>query len=772
MEVRGRAVRSSGDGTTALARAQTAERWLSYCSVLVMIIGAALDETLARYSPNAADSSRVFIFGCFYLTIVARLVLAAVTQPRRRRPVLFLLGSVLLWAVGSTLLNATARPDLTRFPSPGEWFFLASYFGMAVYLVIDSARGNRTSWSTWLEAIVICGGTACLAETLLLTPLSNGLDQHGVAQLLALLYPLIDLVLAVVVVGQAVLRVGGGLRNSIMRCAGFVLFAIADISFVQNLQKGTYSFGVLDDTFWGVGFSLIVGAACRSSRSAGKVMQRRQGAFVMVTAALIATVVLAFRPTGDLAGYVIIPALLTLAAAGGRLALALREANGAAEAILLSRTDDLTMLPNRRAVLARLDEGLLSDGPLALMMLDLDGFKEVNDTLGHAAGDTVLQFAAMRMRDALPPDVLIGRLGGDEFAVVVTEDDPMRLLDLGETVLEALGQPTIVDGIELTTNGSVGITVRAGNDRVSTDILRRADVAMYQSKVTRSGALLYDADRDDFSRNKLQLAEQLRRGILEGQLTLWYQPQIEAATQQVCGLEALVRWEHPEQGLLSPAVFLPAARRAGLMLLLSEMVSKLAVADVKRWSSQGLRPRVAVNCAPPEMLSGIFLPRLFEMIRRAQLPPESIVIEITEDSFLSDPERTRTILSDIRDHGLQIAIDDYGTGFSSLSYLRDLPVQELKMDRSFISTLRTDPRNRMIVESTFHMAHALGLRMVAEGVEDAATAADLVAMGVDVLQGYHLARPMPSHEVADWMRRWAPLSDNGIGSLDADPGAA
>jgi len=425
----------------------------------------------------------------------------------------------------------------------------------------------------------------------------------------------------------------------------------------------------------------------------------------------------------------------------------------------LSRSDDLTMLPNRRATLARLDDGLVADGPLALMILDLDGFKDVNDTLGHGAGDGVLQLVARRMRDAVSPDVLVARLGGDEFAMVLDNDDPIELMELAQNVLRAIRVPLEIDGIALTTDASIGITVRLDNDRASSELLRRADVAMYHAKQARIGALLYDPLSDDFSRQKLQLSEELRRGIAERQLVLWYQPQIGAASQQVCGLEALIRWNHPTQGLIAPGNFLPAARRAGLMQLLSEEVARLAIEDLRRWRAGGMTTRVAINLAPPELMSGIFLPYLYNLLETSGVPAEALVIEVTEDSFINEPERARAVLNDIRDHDLQVSIDDYGTGFSSLSYLRDLPIQELKMDRSFIATLLEDERSRMIVSSTFQMARALGLRTVAEGIEDAATAADLIAMGVDVLQGYYLARPMPPEKVEPWLRGRKSIAD-------------
>jgi EAL domain-containing protein (putative c-di-GMP-specific phosphodiesterase class I) len=279
-------------------------------------------------------------------------------------------------------------------------------------------------------------------------------------------------------------------------------------------------------------------------------------------------------------------------------------------------------------------------------------------------------------------------------------------------------------------------------------------VAMYEAKGSRSGALFYDAARDSFSRQRLRMAEELRRGIDEGQLVVWYQPQIDARTREVVALEALVRWDHPKDGLLPPIAFLPDARRSGLMLALTDVVMRSVVADARRWADQGLDLRVSMNCAPPELLGGALLPRLFDAIERADLAPDTLTIEVTEDSFVADPEHARQILYELREHNVQAAIDDYGTGFSSLAYLRDLPVHELKMDRSFISTLLSDPRSRVIVDSTNQMAHAMGLRLVAEGVEDAEIAETLAGLGIDVLQGYHIGRPMPSVQIADWVQQW------------------
>jgi diguanylate cyclase (GGDEF)-like protein len=477
------------------------------------------------------------------------------------------------------------------------------------------------------------------------------------------------------------------------------------------------------------------------------VPQTRGLSTVVVAAGMAAAFVLAFEPEGTIRAYLLAPALATLTAAGARLVLAVRSANRAAEAMALARSDDLTSLPNRRAVVSRLDNDLGTIAPVGLMILDLNGFKDINDTLGHGAGDAVLCEVAARMRARLPSEIMIARLGGDEFAVVARTENEIELMEIAREILVAVRSQLVVDGIALSTDASIGITTRQAHDVQSTELLRRADVAMYAAKEQRTGVVVYDPDTDDFSRERLRLGDELRRAIEDKQLVLWYQPQIDANSRTVCGLEGLVRWKHPVYGLMSPAEFLPAARRAGLMQALSEEIGRLAVADLAHWRTRNVDVRIAINCAPPELMSDIFIPRLSRMLADADLSPASVVIEVTEDSFLAEPERARAVLLDVRAQGFQISIDDYGTGFSSLSYLRDLPIQELKIDRSFVAAMCTDRRSRMIVASTLQMAHALGLRTVAEGVEDAATCAELVSLGVDVLQGYYLARPVPPEQV-------------------------
>ena len=720
--------------------------------------GYAIEMSQRHAGAHAQQTTLVWTLTVFFLMQIARLALHVVVQERKRLSLSLLLVSVVLWAVGSASLNVSSLPDLTHFPAQGEVLFLLSYLAMAAFLIVDAGRNLTASADTWLHVVVISGGAVSLAGSVVLTPAADAYSIDGVALLLALLYPLIDLVLAALVIGQALLRLRDRVYQSAALLAAFLLFATADSRFVADLASHHYHFSVLNDAAWGAGFALIVGSACRPSVRAARVIPRRQGPAETLVAGAVAIAVLALHPSGGVAPYLTVPAVITLLGAGGRLALALREARGAAEALSLSRTDDLTRLPNRRALRADMEAAIMAGRPLALMLLDMDGFKDVNDTLGHSAGDNVLRLVAHRLRSELPPSMPVARLGGDEFAVLVGSSDLLHIMELAHELLVSLHEPMRVDGIEILPSASIGISM-LGADVDASELLRRADVAMYQAKHLRSGVAVYDPADDDYSKTKLQLAEGLRRALADEQFELWYQPQIESRTQELCGLEALLRWRHPIQGVLSPVEFLPAARRAGLMPAISTRVAELAVRDLVNFRRDGLDVRVAVNCAPPELLSGSFLTPLYDALVRAAVPPSAVVVEVTEDSFMAEPERARSVLHDIRAHGVQVSIDDYGTGFSSLAYLRDLPVDELKIDRTFIAALLTDSRSQMIVASTLQLAAALSMRAVAEGVEDAETAAVLADMGVDVLQGYRVSPPLAPDQVARWCAAWAASDD-------------
>ncbi|WP_407341646.1 putative bifunctional diguanylate cyclase/phosphodiesterase [Pengzhenrongella phosphoraccumulans] len=731
-------------------------RLLGIAAWVIIALGALLTFVL----PGPADGVLIrtvvaITLAVFFVVLCARLAVAAVTFPGRGLSLWFLMAGVLLWAAGAAMVSMSQTQTVVTFPAPGEALFLASYLGMAGYLLLDVPRRGIPTAAIWLEAAVVCGAAVCLAGFAVLTPLADTSPRGGLQLLLAILYPLIDLILATLVLAQATLRMRGYSRRTAALALGFLGLAVADSTFIATLSNGDYSSSLVLDAVWGLSFIALVGGAISRPTPAVARPIERQNIGALPVAGALAVIVLVLHPAGPTGVYVMAPAIVTLACAGARMMLALREAQGAAEAMRLSLTDELTGLPNRRALLAAADEALREGEPLGFMLLDLDGFKDINDSLGHAVGDEVLKSLANRMRTALDKEILVARLGGDEFALLVPGQDELRFFEIAQRVRAVLQAPLRVDSIDLSIDASVGITVREAADTSSTELLRRADIAMYEAKQSRSGVLHFDTSQDGFSRQRLRRGEDLRQAIAENQLVVWYQPQVDARTRQVVAVEALVRWRHPTEGLLSPIAFLPDARRSGLMPAVTEAVLRSVLVDARRWVDAGLSFRVAMNCAPPELIGEQFLPVLFAALDRSGLPGDSLLIEVTEDSFLSEPERAREALYDLRAHDVQVSIDDYGTGFSSLAYLRDLPVQELKMDRSFVSTVVTDERSRMIVQTTTHMAHALGLRLVAEGVEDAATATELIPLGVDAFQGYHLARPMPAAEVEAWVRGWS-----------------
>jgi diguanylate cyclase (GGDEF)-like protein len=744
---------------TAASPGRLARR-LGVASWLVVLLGTGVAFALPGPPDGTLVRTAVVItLGILFVVLLTRLLVTAASVPARRLPLLFLAAGVGLWAAGSTILSADQTVNAVTFPAPGEALFLASYLGMAAFLLLDVARRAVPTGVVWLEAAVVCGAAVCLAAFAVLTPLSGTFVRGGLPLMLAILYPLIDLVLATIVLAQLMLRQRARSMRTAGLALGFLGLAVADSSFILSQSNSAYTSSLVLDTIWACSLTAIVAGACAQPSAEMPRMTRWQNAGVLPLAGALAVVVLALRPEGTIGWYVTAPALLTLVSTGARMVVALREAQGAAEAMRLSLTDELTGLPNRRALIAAADAALKDGSPLGFMLLDLDAFKDINDSLGHAIGDEVLISLGHRLRTALGQKVVVARLGGDEFGLLVPDEDRLRLFEIAQQVRAVLKDRLRVDGIDLSMDASVGITVREVGDTSSIEILRRADIAMYEAKQSRSGVLQFDESQDGFSRKRLLRGDDLRQAIAEHQLVVWYQPQVDARTRQVVAMEALVRWRHPTEGLLSPIAFLPDARVAGLMLALTETVMAQVLADLRGWIDAGFSFRVAMNCAPPELIGGQLLPKLFRALEHSGLPADCLLVEVTEDSFLTDPERARQALYDLRAHHVQVSIDDYGTGFSSLAYLRDLPVQELKMDRSFVSTVVEDERSRMIVQTTTQMAHALGLRMIAEGVEDGETAAELMPLGVDVFQGYHLARPMPADEVGPWVTRWSSQHD-------------
>jgi diguanylate cyclase (GGDEF)-like protein len=443
-------------------------------------------------------------------------------------------------------------------------------------------------------------------------------------------------------------------------------------------------------------------------------------------------------------GAALFAALLIYNAAVGRLrrdAHALRA--HAEERAYLSEHDSLTGLPNRLLLQDRAHQLIMSRRDmLALLMIDLDEFKEINDTLGHSAGDGLLREVSRRLRHLVKQDELVARLGGDEFAIltprVANIDDAIRL---AERVVEVVSHPTHLDGLSVEVRPSVGIAIRPDHAADFETLLRFADIAMYQAKQRRTGVEVYRPGHET-DRRLIGLGGELRKAISDGQLTLRYQPKAALRDGTIGSLEALVRWEHPSRGLIPPDHFIPLAERSGLIRHLTQAVLEQACAQVEQWNSGGRVIPVAVNLSTRDVIDQQLVINLHRLLTHHNIPPGGLELEITEGVLMADPGRAQTVLGRLKALGCTIAIDDFGTGYSSLAYLRQLPLDSLKIDRTFVCTLDDQSPDEVIVRSTIDLAHNLGLAVIAEGVETQAAWTTLATLGCDYAQGYYISRPL------------------------------
>nr|WP_281373253.1 bifunctional diguanylate cyclase/phosphodiesterase [Kineococcus aurantiacus] len=419
----------------------------------------------------------------------------------------------------------------------------------------------------------------------------------------------------------------------------------------------------------------------------------------------------------------------------------------------LTRTDALTGLGNRRALHETATALLDHDGDLGLLLLDLDGFKDVNDALGHAAGDEVLVQVARVLTATLGDRGTLTRLGGDEFAVLVPDPGPDADLEvLAKRLLAALAVGGFHAGVvPLDLQGSIGIAVAGPDGRSSGELLQHADVAMYVAKRSRAGVLRYDAASDPHSAGGLELMGQLRTAMEEDQLALHYQPKVSGDGARLLGFEALVRWDHPTRGLLQPADFLPLVERTHLIHALTRWVMLTALRQAATWRAQGVHTTMAVNVSAVSLDAGL-LGVVEEALALTRWSPQDLVLEITETAIIQDPARARATVALLRERGVRVAVDDFGAGSTSLVHLRGLAVHELKIDRQFVSDLVAHPEDDVIVSSVIALAHRLGLVVVAEGVETLAAADRLSALGCDELQGFFFARPLPAAQALAWAR--------------------
>jgi len=418
--------------------------------------------------------------------------------------------------------------------------------------------------------------------------------------------------------------------------------------------------------------------------------------------------------------------------------------------------DALTDLPNRTLFHDRVHQALAAARrehvPAAVMIMDLDRFKEVNDTLGHASGDELLKQVGLRLRDSLRDSDTVSRLGGDEFGVLLPKVlDAEAAAAVARKLRTTLEEPFTLHGLALQMEASIGIALFPDHGADVQSLLQRADVAMYVAKEHPAGCEVYTRERDEYSPDRLTLLTELRRAIDRGQLTLHYQPKADLRTGAIQGVEALVRWQHPERGMIPPDEFIPPAQKTGVIGPLTMFVLDEALRQCRTWALQGMELCVAVNLSTRNLLDVHLPDTVRELLTRWEVPARLLELEITESTILADPVRAMQILSRLHEMGIQLAIDDFGTGYSSLAYLKRLPVDELKIDKSFILGMEESENDAVIVRSTIDLGRNLGLRVVAEGVESAKAWNRLASIGCDVAQGYYLSRPAPADQLTEWL---------------------
>jgi diguanylate cyclase (GGDEF)-like protein len=420
----------------------------------------------------------------------------------------------------------------------------------------------------------------------------------------------------------------------------------------------------------------------------------------------------------------------------------------------LALYDVLTGLPNRNLFAQRMADRLAVAGQhrqtVAVLLLDLDHFKDLNDTLGHRAGDLLLRVVAKRIEAQLPSGAIVARLGGDEFALML-ETDARDALEIAERIRRSLELPFEVEGHAADVSGSIGISFFPEHGDSESTLLRHADVALYVAKSAGTGTAVYAEALDAHSPARLALTAELRQAIGAGELELQFQPIIALRAGQSDGVEALVRWRHPIRGLISPLEFIPAAERSGLIKPMTDWVVENALVAARDWSSAGTPVTVAINVSMRNLRDPKFVDRMAWHIGRHGLDPSRVWLELTESMAMTDPEQTRAALERLRATGVRIAIDDFGTGHSSLAYLSRLPVDALKIDRTFVADLTKDVASGSIVKAAVEVGHALGLVVVAEGVEDEGQLLALQALGADRAQGHFIARPMAADKVQPWL---------------------
>jgi diguanylate cyclase (GGDEF)-like protein len=727
-------------------------------SVLVLVLAsAALNATPLLRGPGLQD----WLTCAVYILVSAIVALRALCIAENRAAWascaigvgLYGAGNV-LWAVWISHLKVVPTPSVCD----GFWLALYPFGFVGIVMLARGRAGGKVPAGVGLDGLVAGIGLAALGCALVLGPFIHATGAGTMAMLTEAAYPVGDLLLAALVVGLLA-RSGWRIdRTWGLLLSGFLLLTISDCLYAQTIAAGGTSPTPLTNFSYLLALTPIALAPWQAD---GPTVAPRLGRwrilYVPGAFTLTALGLLLIDHVHRLNAPAFSLACLTLLVSLVRTGLTFREVSTLNEARRQAHTDDLTALPNRRLFRQRAADAIAeaerNGSEVAALLIDLDRFKEVNDTLGHGAGDALLSLIGPRLRAALRPGDVVARLGGDEFAILIEDPDVAHgATGVCDQLLDAMREPFDVDGLSLRVTASIGIATFPSDAHDAEELISRADVAMYLAKSQGCGYAAYSADRDPNSRERLLLAGQLAEALEHGGIEVHYQPQALTDSRRIIGAEALARWRRPDGALWAPGRFVDMAEQAGLSRALTAEVLRQAVGWVRRWRAAGHDIHVAVNTTVADLLDDGFAVRVRNLLDASDVPPQALILEVTERSLLTDPVRIAANLHRLDELGIRLSLDDFGTGFSSLTHLKQLPVSELKIDRSFVSSMCSEEADAAIICAIVELAHQLGIRAVAEGVEDEATWGQLTQLGCEIVQGYALGRPEPAEALTARLR--------------------
>jgi diguanylate cyclase (GGDEF)-like protein len=731
-------------------------------AMAALAIGVIVFTVTSVFYPNGAHSVffTKFLYSALNLSAAALIAVRAY-RLRADRLAWFLIAAGMTVSATGDIVYALWVPD-GQSPSVADPEYLAFYpFVYAGLLLLMRSRLKRVPMPVRLDSLVCALAVAAVAAALRAGPLHAAATRVPATVLVGLVYPWGDLVLLALAAGMLPIL---GWRNEFrwrLLAAGLIGFAVADTAYLFETSESTYRVGTALDALWPASSLLVAMAGWARSSSGPPLPRRGLGSYTVPVACTV--VALGVAVLGHNSRLATTLAALSLIAVAARFAATFRDVSVLAESHKHAMTDELTGLPNRRSLATALtaQSGPPPAGPSwvsrtsscrPLLLLHLFEFQEINESLGRQLGDELLSHVATRLADCVRREDLLARVSDDEFAILLAEgSDLIAARAQAGRLLETFGEPFRLDPITVQVDARIAIALYPDHCDHPQELLNRAEAAIPHAKSVMSKIAVYDSAFEMYRDDDPHLIEELRAALLDGdQLTVHYQPKINASDGSVHSVESLLRWQHPSRGLLLPEEFLPAAERAGLMRKVANRTINLALEQIRSWRDQGIALTVAVNLSTTNLLDLDLVSTIERLLRTHGLPPDALIAEITE-SALVDSAWSRNTVAALQQLGVRISLDDYGTGWSSLARLQDVSVDELKLDRIFVERLAQDPRSVAIVRSTVALAHSLGADLVAEGVEDEATLSALHRYGCTITQGFVHSPPLPPDELRRWI---------------------